>query len=157
MAPRDRTGPPHTTHSGRPHRRPGRRRSPPARPRRSPRTLALLLLALTSAACSDLTGVEELRSEFTPPTTYRALWTALEACSGREADFERVRWYWIRSFPAEAPILGQWNGRHEITLSSLVLGNRAVVAHEMLHDLLGGDRRHRDPAWDACEVPRGGG
>lgn len=117
----------------------------------------LLLVVLTSAACSDLTGIEELRSEFDPPPTYEALWSTLQACSGREADFHRVRWYRIRSFPVPRPILGQWNERHEITLWSPVVRHRTVVAHEMLHDLLEGDPRHRDPAWETCGVPTGEG
>lgn len=121
-----------------------------------PRGLVLLVVAAL-AACSDLTGVEELRSEFTPSAAFETLWTGLEACSGREADFERVRWFWIRRFPDERRVLGQWNERHEITLSSAVMRNGAVVAHEMLHDLLDGDRGHRHPAWDTCGVPRGGG
>jgi len=113
-------------------------------------------MALTSAACSDVTGIEEVRSEMLPPTSYQVLWDRVEDCSGRTGDFEGLSWFWVRSFPEGSNALGQWNERHEITLALAAVGNRGVVAHELLHELLDGDPAHADPAWDACGIPRGG-
>jgi hypothetical protein len=115
------------------------------------------VLALASAACSDVTGVEEIRTEMLPPPVYETLWERVQACSGHTGDFRRLRWYWVRFFPDGAAAKAQWNGRHEITLALAALDNHAVVAHELLHELLEGDPVHADPAWDVCSIPRGDG
>jgi len=92
-----------------------------------------------------------------PPPMYQGLWDHVEACSDRTGDFERLRWYWVRSFPREATARAQWNERHEITLALAAVDNRGVVAHELLHELLDGDPGHEDRAWEACRIPKGDG
>jgi hypothetical protein len=90
-----------------------------------------------------------------PPPLYRSLWAEVEACSGLTAPFEAVDWYLTPSFPEDRGILGQWNDRGEIVLRWDTRFSRVVVKHEILHELLGGDRAHRSPAWRACDLPTG--
>lgn len=118
--------------------------------------VAALLVLVPAAACRDSpTAPEQRRLAIDPPPPYLDHWARVESCSGLTGDFQRVRWFLVGSFPDGEGILGQWNSRHEITLRVDVWLAGDVVQHEILHDLLNGDMRHEDEAWDVCELPRG--
>lgn len=117
--------------------------------------LLSLILAPVGVACSDALPVDDLRMGIEAPPLYRTLWAEVEGCSGLTGDFDAMDWYVTPTFPEDRAILGQWNDRGEITLrldSRLI---RVVVKHEILHELLGGDRQHASPAWRACDLPTG--
>lgn len=118
------------------------------------RALATLLLPFLSA-CGDEIAPDLGRVEIEPPSIYRSLWDGVEDCSGLVGDFGRVRWFVVYEFGAGATIFGQWNERREITLRSDVWLDDAVVRHEILHDLLGGDGEHVRDEWDTCDIDTG--
>lgn len=96
------------------------------------------------------------REPFTPPPGYAELWQEVQRCSGLAADAARLRWYRVPSFPDRPLRLAQWEPGHTITLRDDIVIALPIVAHEMLHDLLGGDRQHEDPAWRTCALPVAG-
>ena len=93
---------------------------------------------------------------FEPPPVYRRLWSDVEQCSGRRGDPDRVRWLMTDSFPGQPLRLAQWEPGHVITLRSDMDVALPIVAHEILHDLLGGDGANEDPAWLECALPVAG-
>ena len=123
------------------------------------RSALLLVTALTAlGACSEPTSPEiPGRYEILPPASYAEWWTRVEACSGKRGAISRVRWYTVSSFPDRPDLLGQWNSNHEITLRDDVRDLEPVVSHEILHELLDGDRDHLELAWTTCGLPRGNG
>lgn len=119
----------------------------------------LVLPAL--AACTDagppLDAAPALsRTPFDPPPVYDTLWARVEACSGRTGDPARVRWFLADSFPGRPRRLAQWDTGHVITLRRDLDIALPIVSHEILHDLLQGDREHQDPAWLECALPVAG-
>ncbi len=117
-----------------------------------------LLGAVLLAACSEPTSPEVPgRVEFAPPDVYADWWEQIERCAGEEGDYDRVRWFRVDRFQDRPTLLGQWNSNHEITIRADLLDAFPIVAHEMLHDLLDGDRRHMDLAWLNCALPIGSG
>lgn len=80
----------------------------------------------------------------------------MEGCSGRTGDPDRVRWLETDSFPGRPLRLAQWEPGHVITLRADMDVALPIVAHEILHDLLGGDVEHADPAWLECALPVAG-
>ena len=70
-------------------------------------------------------------------------------------DYGGVRWYVAYGFADGPGILGQWNTRREITVRSDVWLDREVVRHEVLHDLLRGDRLHERGEWATCGIETG--
>lgn len=137
---------------------------PAPTPRRTRRSLpvavlALAVLTLGPSGCEEgPTELESLRSEMqTVPFLYKKRWKDIERCSGLEGDLDRVRWFSTPFFPGEPDILGQRNSRHEITIRTDHLFDLGVVGHEILHELLDGDRHHRNAAWEICNLPIGVG
>jgi hypothetical protein len=116
---------------------------------------ALLLTALAFSGCSDAAGPDLGRVPIEPPTLYRTWWSTVEECSSLEGSFEQVRWFAVHEFGDGPGILGQWNARREITVRSDVWLDAPVVRHEILHDLLRGDRNHERPEWALCGLERG--
>ena len=131
------------------------------RRRRTPRIASLGLFAtlvtLGPGACGDPpASTGPTATPFEPPPVYRTLWADVEACSGRVGDPDRVRWQRTDSFPGQPLRLAQWEPGHVITLRSDMDVALPIVAHEILHDLLGGDGEHLDPAWLECALPVAG-
>jgi hypothetical protein len=119
-------------------------------------TTLLGLLALLSCSPSA-TDVNEGAVAFTPPDRYRTLWTGVQSCSGESGGFGRLRWFVSSELRGGTSILGQWLPPHNITIKAGYERHDDVVRHEMLHDLLQGDRFHRDRAWIRCRIPTGVG
>lgn len=120
------------------------------------RRMSALALALVAAgACSDTVAVDRGRVEIDPPTVYRTWWESVEECSAIGGDFDGVRWFAVYGFGDGAGILGQWNELREITVRSDVWLDPEVVRHEVLHDLLRGDRLHQRAEWATCGIETG--
>src|SRR5258708_4246205 len=95
----------------------------------------------------------------TPPADYAGFWDTLETCAGRRGDLAAVQWFQVGGAAftgGDGLTPGEWLAPHTIVIASdqvLNGGNAYIVPrHEMLHDLLGGDAAHRDPAWLRCGV-----
>lgn len=90
------------------------------------------------AGCTDPFAVESAR-RFDPPALYAQYWQDMETCLGRSGDFARVAWYSVPDsglhYDGE-PAYGVWNAPHTIYIQERMLGNRYVLKHEMIHDLL---------------------
>jgi hypothetical protein len=118
--------------------------------------LAAVVLG-AAAGCADAPASPGLDSSpFEPPPHYATLWREVERCSGRTGDPGRVRWMRTDSFPGQPLRLAQWEPGHVITLRADMEVALPIVAHEILHDLLGGDGEHADPAWLECALPVAG-
>ncbi|MGH7508753.1 MAG: hypothetical protein ACREMZ_04715 [Gemmatimonadales bacterium] len=90
-----------------------------------------------------------------PPPVYREWWAKTEACSGRGANFDRLRWSVIegRSFPCSSgECAGHWRTDHHIFLASDWIMDEMVVRHEMLHDLLGRPGHPDPPFGEGCPL-----
>lgn len=115
------------------------------------------LLGLLVVGCSDSSRPPDFGvTPFGPPPVYRELWTEVEMCSHRTGDPARVRWMKTDSFPGQPLRLAQWEPGHVITLRADMDVALPIVAHEILHDLLGGDGEHEDSAWLECALPVAG-
>jgi hypothetical protein len=106
--------------------------------------LALLLLLL--GACGDPSGVVA-PERMEPLPEYAAWWTGAVNCTNRAgADLSAISWYRVRSVSAAGHtnyLAGAWEPPHTIYLLYSATGDRKVVQHEMLHDLLQGDPAHK--------------
>jgi hypothetical protein len=124
---------------------------------RSALASALPFAWIVVTACADQAApAGPVTRPFDPPAIYRTLWAEVEECSGRTGDPDRVRWLQTDSFPGRPLRLAQWDAGHVITLRADMDVALPIVAHEILHDLLGGDREHADPAWLECALPVAG-
>ena len=123
------------------------------------RLVALVSLAAGSLACRDIVYREPTlpagAEPFEPPAAYAEWWHQTEACSGREGDFRRVRWFVVPNadyFVVDGRHYeGMWYSHfHYIALASAYVSYGLVVRHEMLHDLL--DRVDHPPEYfrDRC-------
>jgi hypothetical protein len=113
---------------------------------------AALVLALLASACMSVTGPMPDGIPFTPPATYRLLWAAVEACSGRRGDISRIQWHESPDGALGPRMMGEWLPDHDVYLVHFVVTHQlqTSVKHEMLHDLLGGDAQHLSPIWARC-------
>ena len=110
---------------------------------------------LWAALCAATLGCSAFEPEgdmpFEPPATYREWWNKTQACSGRAADFDRIRWSVIEgnSFPCKSgQCVGHWESSHHIWIAKEWVSNEMVVRHEMLHDLLD-EGGHPNPPFGA--------
>lgn len=117
------------------------------------RQLRLLPFLAFIAACGDLGFMAAVtgRRSFDPPPIYREWWSATEVCSGLRAPFQRVVWYLADGVSGDGLVArGRWSSPHEIIIVAGYENDQTVVRHEMLHDLLTGDRPHAREEWDSC-------
>ncbi len=114
----------------------------------------MMLVAILVAACADpFTTIVKNRQAFDPPATYDVWWTSVETCSGRTGDMRRIAWYLASGVEGDGMVArGRWSPPHDIILVRGYEDDPAVVRHEMLHDLLDGDRLHERAEWAACGV-----
>ena len=113
---------------------------------------AVLVLALLASGCMSVTGPAPDGVRFTPPPSYRLLWSAVEACSGRRGEISRIQWHESPDGALGPRMMGEWLPDHDVYLVHFVVTHelQASVQHEMLHDLLGGDAQHLSPIWARC-------
>src|SRR5689334_19051668 len=110
-------------------------------------SLAFALLAITALLTSCIVPTEPgfpfTAQRFTPPARYRVWWQVTEACAGKVADFDAVRWYTV---PSGSLIVGEthydgytWLGRSPrvVIERSALAGAGELVRHEMLHVITG--------------------
>lgn len=119
---------------------------------RSTAVRAAFACLLAALACSDLNFEPVNGRLFDPPPIYADWWAQVEDCTSTEAPFERVIWYQAEKIidrESGTSHGGAWVRPHNIFIRSGSLGNRRVVAHEMVHDLLQ-TRDHSDPIFDRC-------
>ena len=117
------------------------------------RPLVWLPLALLAGCLDSFAPAGAV--EFTPPTVYEPWWSAIEACAGLWAGFDRVEWYEVPGVDYPCPAYegrcdGWWQPRHTIYLAHRWRNDRQLVEHEMLHDLL--QRGDHPPVFQACGV-----
>ncbi len=117
--------------------------------RRPPRALIALLAVL---GCETPVDPIEGAIEITPPPAYSEWWDDTERCARISGDFLGVRWFVAFELDGSDEVVGQWTERREIILRSDTWLDSIVVRHEILHDLLGGDRGHEGPEWDTCDL-----
>lgn len=122
------------------------------------RALLPVAVALTAvlAACDGPLFIQ-LRIAFEPPRpVFTLYWGSVVACSGLDAgNYDRVSWFEIETFPTGEDLRARWNSPHDITLRTDSKFDELVVKHEILHDLLAGDRDHTHEAWQACGLDIG--
>jgi len=116
--------------------------------------IAALLVGLVSCTPSPA-EVNAGTVRMVPLSEYRIWWREVEGCSKTSGDFDRVEWYRAETFGAGNDVVGQWSPPHSITVRFGYEYNETVVKHEILHDLLDGDRFHDEPAWITCNLPIG--
>lgn len=124
-----------------------------------PSIAAVLLVSALVAACDLFTDyalrIDGVRA-FSPPAVYADWHAATEACSGLAGDFAAIEWFLASWITIDGSIAyGAWRPPHEILIVSGYQDDDYTVQHEMLHDLLGGDRDHTSPQWSACELIQG--
>ena len=113
----------------------------------------LAFAATMQSSCGDLGFTSEVvgRRPFDPPMEYREWWSATEDCSGRRGSFDRVSWYLADGITGDGVFgRGRWSAPHDIIVLAGHETDGKLVRHEMLHDLLNGDRSHGRAEWDAC-------
>src|SRR5688572_9353357 len=108
--------------------------------------LASAAIALVAvSACVDVLGPGDISP--TPrrlqvQSVYQYWWAQVEACSGKSANMDRVRWLYVPngatgfSWQGEL-VAGLWFEGHTIVLAEALILNDQTVRHEMLHDILG--------------------
>lgn len=91
---------------------------------------------------------------------YSQWWRELEKCSGRTRDLHGIRWFLADQIGSGTghtltTVKGQWLSNREITIKTGYEDDYKVVKHEMLHDLLRGDRTHAHESWGLCDQREG--
>lgn len=102
------------------------------------------VLLLLGCSSFEPNGNEALK----PPPEYATWWQEVEGCSNLRGSYRLVTWF-VADLYADTGEYGHHQG-HSIWLERKLIGERFVVAHEELHELLGGDPTHSDPAWKRC-------
>ncbi len=110
-------------------------------------------LAIVLCACAESVLFEPINTQpLQPPDIYRTWWSEVEACTGVDAAFERVRWLQadvIRNLEDDSEHVGAWDPPHTIYIKADRLTFEGGVKHEMAHDQLQ-TRDHGSPAFRRC-------
>ena len=116
-----------------------------------------LFLLVSLAACETFTTAIENKQPLEPLPIYVDWWAATESCSGLSGDFSRVQWFTASSIVGDGRLAaGRWSPPHDIIIVRGYEDEPEVVRHEMLHDLLAGDRHHKHRSWGDCGLLSGG-
>jgi hypothetical protein len=115
----------------------------------------VICLASVATGCGS-SGFEAKitnKEPFTPPAVYASWWTATESCSDRTGRLNAITWYLAGGISGDGAVArGRWSEPHEIVIVKGYEADPKTVRHEMLHDLLGGDRSHSAAAWAECNL-----
>ena len=117
------------------------------------RLLVAAVCLATAGACNSFDPEGDTPME--PMAAYREWWNKTQACSGRKADFDRIRWSVVEgySFPCKSgQCVGHWESSHHIYIAREWLNDEMVVRHEMLHDLLAESGHPNPPFGDQCPL-----
>ena len=116
---------------------------------------SVLFVTIIVTSCGDIgfTAAVIDRQPFSAPEVYRDWWRATETCSARRGNYDRIVWYTASGIAGGTAVgRARWTSPHDIIIVRGYENDEKVVRHEMLHDLLGGDRGHQRPEWDACQL-----
>lgn len=117
-------------------------------------TRLLIAIGCTlTVGCSSF--APEGETPFQPPPVYREWWAKTQACSGRKADFSRIRWSLVEgnSFPCKSgKCVGHWQSDGQIWIASDWADNEMVVRHEILHALIGQPGHPNPPFGAECPL-----
>lgn len=120
--------------------------------------LILLLVSLTACNILEPTVWEIQPIPIEPLEWYVDEWEDVQSCVGNfEMPFERLRWYTVEGdvvYYKGKTFLGVVLVPNEIVIASDHLTNHFVVAHEMLH-LLIGDPEEQSEYWLICLKGKG--
>lgn len=113
------------------------------------RLTALLLLAGCSSPVAPI-GTEPM----VPRTEYIAWMAQVMTCMGQSpldasGRVGAIEWQTTPRFLSSPDkiVWGTWDKPGTITLRKDVVADRNIVKHEMVHDRLRGDPKHKDPLW----------
>ena len=124
-------------------------------PMRSAARLSLIATTALFACTPSPVDVNQGVVPFTPPAQFLTWWDEVQDCSHETGDFTLIDWFLANGFAAGAEVVGQWSPPHSITFRHGFERMENVVKHEMLHDLLRGDKFHDEWAWIQCRLPIG--
>jgi hypothetical protein len=92
-----------------------------------------------------------------PPPRFERLYAEMEACLGRQGDFDEVTWWLVPGYAFrrnEWLYEALWSPGHHITLSAWnAYDNDALIRHEIAHDLGFSADSHADPLLVRCTGP----
>ncbi len=114
-----------------------------------------ITIVLILAGCGSLGFEAEIKDKepFPPPDVFAIWWRATEACSGQTSSLNAITWYLASGISGDGAVArGRWSAPHEIVIVKGYEADPKTVRHEMLHDLLGGDRSHSAAAWVECSL-----
>jgi hypothetical protein len=114
-------------------------------------TFAILIVA--AVACSDSVLGPEIPADAAPfeaPVIYDAWWIELFDELETERDVARVRWFEVAGGPwyserYDAVVGGIWVSDGRIYIAEGYTTVKSLVKHEMIHEILQGDRGHAHP------------
>lgn len=113
--------------------------------------LAIIAAGLSCATPTSPTGSTRL----SPLLAYSRWWAEMQQCSGVQGDLSRIQWYEVSGNSFRCRIgecAALWIPPHAIYVASDFVGNRTVVAHEMLHELLRTGEHPNPPFSKGCSV-----
>lgn len=99
--------------------------------------LTVLMAVFVIGGCSSFDPQGD--SPYEAPAVYRTWWSKTQACSGKAASFDKIKWNVVEgnSFPCKSgQCVGHWESNGNIYIASEWVDNEMVVRHEMLHALL---------------------
>ena len=114
----------------------------------------LCLVAACAAAPFD-PAPNIVVDQFTPPPTWRAIYTQVATCAADKVpNFDAIRWYWVET--GGGPWQGQDGNTYGMTRPEsrqiyLIRDDTTYLRHEMLHDILW-QSGWRPPAKDSLTI-----
>ncbi len=120
-----------------------------------------LSVVLLVVGCSGLTGpASSLGEHYTvygpvfldpPPPKYEVWWRETVECTQLRKDILGVAFFGADSIVGSDG--GKVNGLHRREMIAIIwfsIDNEAVVKHEIVHELVGGDPKHNSPLFGIC-------
>lgn len=112
-----------------------------------------VLLVLVACSSPTTPEIPPGAVEVSPRAAYTNWWAEVMEESGIVRDISRVRWFSVPgdswySPRFDADIEGLWVRDGRIYIAETRRGNKNLVKHEMLHELLRGDFAHAHPLFE---------